>query len=204
MKPIFITFILCMCIYSCENKNRKKDKLEAFCIDYDTIEVVYDTSYLDEGVHRTISAGTQVDSVSDDTLREWQRKVREEGDYNAYQKLFFYYGDLLIDRQDEMIEYSEYMINKQEDNDEYKYLFYFYVKNCNKLKNKKLREKSIQYLKDIASKEDGIASYGFDGRIALIHLYEGGIYVRRDTVISNYLEKGGRNIDSIFHARGLQ
>ncbi len=131
-------------------------------------------------------------------LKEWQRKVVEEADEFYYDRLASYYANN-PHLQDEMIKYSEIMIKKTQRNGTFILFFYDYVEQSTSLKKDRLMARAIKYLNDLSKQNEGILT--LMARSRLSQLYREGIYLPKDTVIAEYLYKGGGNLDSIIQTR---
>jgi len=133
------------------------------------------------------------------TLKEWQQLVVEKGSEYFYDHLSNYYSEN-PHLQDEMIKYSEIMITKYKKSDGYITDFYDYVKDSKSAQKGKLMIRAIKYLKEsLKNGEDPLGNVGD----RLSELYREGIYVKKDTVIADYLYSGGRNLDSIIQVRKI-
>lgn len=183
-------------IISCKYETKKNNYLTEYTnnkslSNEDSIEMYKRDSVI------LISSDLRENPPSEITLKRWKEKVKKEADDYYYTQLIFYYSEnpQLID---EMIEYSEIMINKSKKNAVYIIDYYDYVKNSNSQQKDKLMVKAIEYLEKLLKTEGYTA---FQAKVRLSELYREGIYVKKDTIVANYLKNGGIRLDSIIQAR---
>jgi hypothetical protein len=137
---------------------------------------------------------------NDSILREWQKKVYDDGDEYYYDQLVYYY-DEHSELRDEMIKYTEIMINKVDNNDLYILSYYKYVVESKHSDKVVLMKKIIKYLWSLLKSKNRYVN--FQARNFLSEIYKDGIYVEKDSIIAKYLEDGGCNLDSIIRTRSI-
>ncbi len=138
------------------------------------------------------------DPPNEANVKRWKKRIKEAPHSDYYFKLAGYYSDN-PHLQDEMIEYVEIMVKHAYHKDMYKADLYEYVKDCKLPKKRQLMAKAIRYLKSVLKSDDPFSVIA--ARKSLAELYREGIYIPKDTVIAEYLENKGINLDSIIQTR---
>ncbi len=197
MRTYLLTFLVAL-TFSCANNAKKVENekcSENVSLLKDASKEKKDSSVIRYSFTPDINNGNPVDEA---TLRRWQQKVIEEADAYYYDQLASYYINN-PHLQDEMIKYSEIMVRRKNPNDTYILEFYKYVKQSKTPRKEKLMIKVIKRLKDLSERDE--VFFSLMARSKLSELYREGIYLPKDTVIAEYLYKGGGNLDSIIQVR---
>ncbi len=197
MKIYLVIFIVTV-ISSCVSKAKKVENekcSENVSLLKDASKEKKDSSVISYSFTPDVNNGNPVDEA---TLRRWQQKVIKEADSHYYYQLASYYADN-PHLQDEMIKYSEVMIKKTQQNGTFVLFFYDYVEQSTSPKKGQLMARAIKYLNGLSKEDEDLLTLMARGRLS--QLYREGIYLPKDTVIAEYLYKGGGNLDSIIQAR---
>lgn len=155
-------------------------------------------------------SGLDYDPPTKESIKRWKKKVLEEGDNYSYDQLSMYYFDKKdVVKKGIPLKYIEAMIRKRHKSQNYLYKseYFYYLDNSNIVNKKRLMVKSIKYLKDIISSKDVDEITVTRAKDDLANVYREGIYVKRDTVIANYLYRNSdknTNLDSIIKARNYK
>ncbi|MEA4919278.1 hypothetical protein [Proteiniphilum sp.] len=202
MKRIAILLSFFIVFISCANKVKEEEKVE----ETENQQVAVDT--VSEEKYQQISGGEEpYYPKTEEALKRCQKRVREEGDAISYWGLEVYYGKN-PHLENEMIGYTEIMIKKKERNEPYIMNYYEYVKRSKSENKTELMKRAIKYMKDMLKREEKLENesdfYYFLTRSVLSDIYREGTYVPRDTVIAEYLDAGGNNLDSIIRVRQVR
>ncbi|MDR0232144.1 MAG: hypothetical protein LBI82_08510 [Dysgonamonadaceae bacterium] len=196
---IYLFIFLITIPFSCTNGNKKETghtkNHDSVSLLEDVKEEKQDTAVL--RISPDLNLGYPKDEA---TLKMWQQKVLKDADKYFYKQLLFYYSDN-PHLQDEMIKYSEAMIKRHKENGIYILDYYDYVKDSKSTQKNKLMIRAINSLKELLKRNDEVDITLVEVGVTLSELYREGIYVKRDTVIADYLYAGGRNLDSIIQVR---
>ena len=203
MKRIAILLSFFVVFIACTNKVKVEEKGKQ------QVQVAVDSvlEKEEEEAEGHISGGEEpYYPETEEALKRCQRRVREEGDMICYDGLVIYYIKN-PHLEDEMIGYSEIMIKKKKRNEPYIMEYYEYIKKS-KIENKnELMNRAIKYMKEMLKRKEELGEgdfYYILTRSVLSDIYREGIYVPRDTVIAEYLDVGGNNLDSIIRARQVR
>jgi len=194
MQKLYYIFFFLITIISCTAETKKDYNNEEKCTDDRSLNksIIQDSIYY---ITPNVNLGRYEGYA---TLEEWKKNVREHSDVDCYMQLIIYYSEYPND-QDEMIELAEIMIKTKDKNEPYILDYYDYVKRSKKSNKIQLINRAIKYLKTISSRNDDI--FSVQARSSLSELFNEGIWVKRDTIIADYLYNGGLKLDSIIQAR---
>ncbi len=192
---IFFSYIF---LFACNGKNVHIEEVE-LSVDH---EIRVEMPSVDSTLI-TISDPFYRISQDKEELDNWKMEVRDNGSEYYYNLLVSYY-DEQPKLSDELVELIEIMITRHNDKSEYR-LDYYCTVSKNEVKNKKvIMKKAINYLEQIIQMEGAKSFHSVQARNELSDIYRKGIYVKQDTILANYLESGGCNLDSIKHARNFK
>lgn len=197
---LFIGLLLLSCKNKYENNDNKLIFKQSSIVNSRNTNKIGDLDIMNDSL-KLDAEEELVDTLPASILQKWKDEVSKNGNEYFYNQLFLYYGDH-PDKEEEMIYYTQIMIDKSKRKESFMLLYYIYVEASRSPSKNKLMTKAINYLNILAKQEDDLESV--QARPILANIFREGVYVNRDTIIANYLDKGGRNMDSIFHARGLQ
>ena len=148
-----------------------------------------------------VSDGINIPLASDDTLKQWQQRVVEQGDADAFSDLTLYYDDdINLNRKQELIPYILIMAERYDNTDAY-LLYYNYIVESDSVDKNII--KAVTYLKVAAQSKTPLVSELARSELAALYR-EGKYFIKKDTIIADYLERGGQNIDSILLVKGRQ
>lgn len=163
-----------------------------------------------------------VQKNKNDTVREYNpsneenlkwciKKVINEADPYYYTRIDDYYCNATNFQKKglakKMIKYTEIMIRYHKRNESYKLLYYFYVKEADLPNKKQLMKTAIKYLKEVAKDKTNSIINISNAMVDLSEIYREGTYVKRDTVMANYLYNNSdkaTNLDSLIKARNYK
>ncbi|MEA4918734.1 hypothetical protein [Proteiniphilum sp.] len=204
MKRIAILLSFFVVFISCANKVKVEEKGKQ------QVQVAVDSvlEKEEEEAEGHISGGEEpYYPKTEEALKRCQRRVREEGDAISYWGLEVYY-EKNPHLENEMIGYTEIMIKKKKRNEPYIMNYYEYIKKSNSGKKNELMNRAIKYMKEMLKREEELEGEGdfyyILTRYVLSNIYKEGTYVPRDTVIAEYLDAGGNNLDSIIRVRQVR
>lgn len=181
MKKIIFVSILFV-VLSCSNSTKRGKNPSPTSDGPDKMELKRDSAQREISVSPDLNFGYPGNNA---TLEMWKEKVRKEGDPYYYEQLDNYYSEHK-DSQNEIIKFTEIMINKHRNNKIYLYDFFIHVKGSNSKNKAKLMQKAIGYLKRITSGNDIMS---IQAKYELAQIYREGIYVKKDTIKAEYYEK---------------
>ncbi|MEA4917663.1 hypothetical protein [Proteiniphilum sp.] len=206
MKKISILLSFFIVFISCANKVKEEEKEEEKVEETGKQQIAVDT--VSEEKYQEISGvGEPYYPKTEEALKRCQRRVREEGDAISYDGLVSYYAEN-PHLEDEMIGYTEIMIKKKERNEPYIMYYYEYVEQSKSENKTELMKRAIKYMKEMLKREEKLENknegFFYLARKVLSNIYREGTYVPRDTVIAEYLDAGGNNLDSIIRVRQVR
>ena len=204
MKRIAILLSFFVVFIACTNKVKVEEK------ENQQVQVAVDSvlEKEEEEAEGHISGGEEpYYPETEEALKRCQRRVREEGDAISYWGLTVYYADN-PHLEDEMIGYTEIMIKKKERNESYIMYYYEYVEQSKSENKTELMKRAIKYMKEMLKREEKLENknegFFYLARKVLSNIYREGTYVPKDTVIAEYLDAGGNNLDSIIRIRQVR
>lgn len=155
-------------------------------------------------------SGLDYDPPTEEKLKKWKKKVLEEADGYSYDKLMMIYFNINDNKKNGIpIKYIEAMINKGSPTQRirYKVDYFDYVYRSEIPNKRQLMKKAIKYMKEAAKCETTYDINILNAKINLSKVYREGIYVKRDTVIADYLYDNSDKItdlDSIIKVRNYK
>lgn len=155
-------------------------------------------------------SGIDYDPPTRESIKRWKKKVLEEGDSYSYDQLSMYYFDEKnVIKKGIPLKYIEAMIRKRHEplDIPYKVEYFDYVYKSEVRNKAQLMTKAIKLMKGIARYETKYDINILNAKVNLSRVYREGIYVKRDTVIANYLYRNSdknTNLDSIIKARNYR